>query len=159
MINPLNHTRTPAAVDRYRAEPYAVAADVYAHPMHLGRGGWTWYTGSAGWMYQTAVEAFLGLRAHGATFSVDPCIPSLWAEYSLIWVRHGTRYEIEVTNPDHASRGVAMATLDGVPVDPAAIPFREDRETHRVVLVMGSQPPPDIPPRTVAAATESASSP
>ena len=65
MINPINHTRTPEDVERYRVEPYAVAADVYAHPMHVGRGGWTWYTGSAGWMYQAAIEALLGLRRAG----------------------------------------------------------------------------------------------
>ena len=80
MINPVNHTRTPEDVERYRAEPYAVAADVYAHPMHLGRGGWTWYTGSAGWMYQAAIEALLGLRRRGATFSINPCIPARVAE-------------------------------------------------------------------------------
>ena len=72
MLNPINHTRTPESVERYRVEPYAVAADVYAHPMHVGRGGWTWYTGSAGWMYQAAIEGLLGLRRHGATFSRRP---------------------------------------------------------------------------------------
>ena len=66
MINPINHTRTAEGVERYRAEPYVVAADVYAHPMHVGRGGWTWYTGSAGWMYQAAIDGLLGLQRHGA---------------------------------------------------------------------------------------------
>ena len=69
-------------------KPYVVAADVYAHPMHVGRGGWTWYTGSAGWMYQAAIEGLLGLRRHGATFSVDPCIPAMWPTFSIDW-KHG----------------------------------------------------------------------
>src|ERR1051325_9152882 len=101
MMNPINHTRTPEAVDRYRGEPYVVAADVYAHPMHVGRGGGaggpgaagggggggTWCRGSAGWMYRAAVEACLGLRVEGSTFAIDPCIPSVWPEYSLVWQR------------------------------------------------------------------------
>ena len=78
MLNPINHMRTPEDVERYRAEPYAVAADVYAHPMHVGRGGWTWYTGSAGWMYQAAIEALLGLRRAASTFTMNPCIPAMW---------------------------------------------------------------------------------
>ena len=83
LINPINHMRTAEDVERYKVEPYAVAADVYAHPMHVGRGGWTWYTGSAGWMYQAAVHALLGLRRSGATVSIEPCIPTVWPEYSL----------------------------------------------------------------------------
>ena len=67
MLNPINHTRTPEDVERYRVEPYVVAADVYAHPMHVGRGGWTWYTGSAGWMYQAAIDGLLGLQRRGDT--------------------------------------------------------------------------------------------
>src|SRR4029079_16583512 len=78
MINPINHTRTPEDVERYKAEPYVVAADVYAHPMHMGRGGWTWYTGSAGWMYQAAIEGLLGLQRTGSSLAVNPCIPAIW---------------------------------------------------------------------------------
>ena len=83
MLNPINHTRTIEGVERYRAEPYVIAADVYAHPMHVGRGGWTWYTGSAGWMYQAAIGALLGFRMGRESFSVDPCIPTQWSEYTL----------------------------------------------------------------------------
>jgi cyclic beta-1,2-glucan synthetase len=137
MINPINHTRTPEAVERYRTEPYAVAADVYAHPMHVGRGGWTWYTGSAGWMYQAALDAFLGLRLEGgATFSVDPCIPTLWPEYSLVWTRGRTRFHITVKNPHQANRGVASAEIDGVAVNPRKIPLRDDAAEHHVVITL-----------------------
>jgi cyclic beta-1,2-glucan synthetase len=136
MLNPINHTRTIDGVERYRTEPYAVAADVYAHPMHVGRGGWTWYTGSAGWMYQAAIEALLGFRVSRAAFSVDPCIPTQWSGYSLVWMRGRTRYEITVTNPHKTSRGVGSATLDGKPADPAAIPIVDDGKTHRVEIAL-----------------------
>ena len=100
MINPINHARTPEGVERYRVEPYAVAADVYAHPMHVGRGGWTWYTGSAGWMYQAAVGSLLGLRRQGDTFRVDPCIPAMWPAYSLDWQHGGAAITSRCRIPD-----------------------------------------------------------
>jgi len=136
MINPINHTRTLEAVDRYRGEPYAVAADVYAHPMHVGRGGWTWYTGSAGWMYRAAVEECLGLRVEGSTLAINPCIPSVWPAYSLVWQRGRTRYDIRVENPDHACRGVGFAELDGEGVDPMAIPLVDDGRTHVIAITL-----------------------
>src|SRR6185503_4179910 len=92
MVNPINHMRTRDAIEQYRAEPYVVAADVYAHPMHLGRGGWTWYTGSAGWMYQAALEGLLGLRRTGDTFVVAPSIPAMWPEFSIRWKVGTTTY-------------------------------------------------------------------
>jgi cyclic beta-1,2-glucan synthetase len=141
MINPVNHMRTPEDVERYRAEPYVVAADVYAHPMHLGRGGWTWYTGSAGWMYQAAIEALLGLRRQGATFRIEPCIPARWPQYSLEWKPEGTTYRITVLNPDHRCSGIRSAEFDGLPVNPRAIPLLEDRQAHEVVIVLGEEGP------------------
>jgi cyclic beta-1,2-glucan synthetase len=137
MINPANHTRTAADVERYRAEPYVLAGDVYAHPAHAGRGGWTWYTGSAGWMYRAGLESILGLRRRGSTFEMDPCIPSSWSEYEVAWRLGRTRYEIAVSNPDHRCRGIAEATLDGAPADPRAIALVDDGGTHRVKLVLG----------------------
>ena len=137
MVNPINHMRTPAGLEQYRAEPYVVAADVYAHPMHLGRGGWTWYTGSAGWMYRAAIEELLGLRSAGATFSVAPCIPAMWPGFSIRWTVGRTRYHISVANPDHRGCGVRSAELDGVAVDPAAIPIVDDGENHEVVVQLG----------------------
>jgi cyclic beta-1,2-glucan synthetase len=137
MLNPINHTRTAADVEHYRAEPYVVAGDVYAHPAHAGRGGWTWYTGSAGWMYRAGLESILGLRRRGSTFEMDPCIPSSWPEYAIVWSFGQTRYEITVSNPERQCRGVAEAKLDGAPVDPRAIPLVDDGGTHRVRLVVG----------------------
>ncbi len=141
MLNPINHTRTPEAVERYRGEPYAVAADVYAHPMHVGRGGWTWYTGSAGWMYQAAIESLVGLRRRGTTFSVSPSIPAMWPGFSFQWTLGRTRYQIVVTNPERQCRGVRSALVDGVRVDPFAIPIVNDGKVHDVAIVLGAEGP------------------
>ena len=137
MVNPINHMRTPAGLEQYRAEPYVVAADVYAQSMHLGRGGWTWYTGSAGWMYQAAVEGLLGLRRNGATFSIAPSIPAMWPKFSIDWVVGRTSYHISVVNPDHRCRGVRSAELDGAAIDPDAISVLDDGRTHNVVVELG----------------------
>jgi cellobiose phosphorylase len=144
LINPINHMRSPEGVERYRAEPYAVAADVYAHPMHVGRGGWTWYTGSAGWMYQAAVQALLGLQRRGDTISIDPCIPTVWPEYLIEWTIGGTRYRFVVENPQHRSRGVASAELDGATVDASAIPLLTDGGEHEVRIVLGASVRDDL---------------
>jgi cyclic beta-1,2-glucan synthetase len=138
MLNPINHTRTPGDIERYKTEPYVTAGDVYAHHEHAGRGGWSWYTGSAGWMYQVAVEAILGLRRRGDRFAVDPCIPSTWPGFTLDWRFGKATYHIEVSNPRHRSRGVASADLDGTPCDAQDIPLVDDGKTHRVQVRMGS---------------------
>ena len=139
LLNPINHTRSAADVERYKAEPYATAADVYSHPAHIGRAGWTWYTGSAGWMYRAGLESILGLKRHGTSFELDPCIPTAWPEYSIVWRFGRTRYEIAVSNPQHRCRGIAEAELDGNPVDPAAIPLVDDGTTHQVRVVVGER--------------------
>ena len=151
ILNPVNQTRTAAGAERYKAEPYVVAGDVYAHPAHAGRGGWTWYTGSAAWMYRAGLESILGLRRHGSSFEMDPCIPSSWPEYSLVWRFGRTLYEITVSNPERRCRGIADAQLDGLAVDPCAIPLVDDGDTHQVRLVLGSPKP-----RTQTVATQSA---
>ena len=151
LLNPVNHTRNAAAVARYKAEPYVLAGDVYAHPAHAGRAGWTWYTGSAGWMYRAGLESILGLSRRGSTFEMDPCIPSSWPEYSLVWRFGRTRYEIVVKNPERRCRGIAEAELDGAPVDPRSIPLVDDGGTHHVRLVLG-----DPKARTPALANPSA---
>jgi cyclic beta-1,2-glucan synthetase len=139
LLNPINHTRTADGIERYRGEPYVVAADVYAHPMHVGRAGWTWYTGSAGWMYQAAIEGLIGLRRHGSTFSVAPSIPAMWPAFSFEWTLGQTRYRVSVNNPDHRCGGVASATLDGVDVDARVIPIVEDGQLHTVDIVLGQE--------------------
>jgi cyclic beta-1,2-glucan synthetase len=137
MLNPVNHTRIAPEVERYKAEPYVLAGDVFAHPSHAGRAGWTWYTGSAGWMYRAGLESILGLRRRGATFEIDPCIPTAWPAYSIDWRFGATRYVIDVVNPQRRSRGVARALLDGTSVDPCAIPLSDDGGRHEVKVVLG----------------------
>ncbi|MGD0483291.1 MAG: glucoamylase family protein [Gemmatimonadales bacterium] len=139
LLNPINHTRSAADVERYKTEPYATAADVYSHPAHIGRGGWTWYTGAAGWMYRAGLESILGLRRHGASFELDPCIPTVWPRYTITWRFGRTAYEISVTNPERRCRGIAEAELDGNPVDPGAIPLVDDGATHHVRVVVGGR--------------------
>jgi cyclic beta-1,2-glucan synthetase len=137
MLNPVNHARTPAGVERYKAEPYVVAGDVYAHAAHAGRGGWTWYTGSAGWLYRAGLESILGLSRHGETFLVDPCIPASWAGFEVSWRYGSSLYEIVVDNPQRRCRGVRSVELDGARVDALAVPLADDGGTHRLRVVLG----------------------
>jgi cyclic beta-1,2-glucan synthetase len=137
MLNPINHTRTPADVARYRTEPYVLDGDVYARPPHDGRGGWSWYTGSAGWLYRAGLESILGLRRSGDTFTLDPCIPSSWDQFSITWTNGRTTYEIRVSNLQRVWKGVTSAKLDGQAVDPRAIPLTDDSKQHLVELTMG----------------------
>jgi cyclic beta-1,2-glucan synthetase len=142
MLNPINQTRSPGDVERYMAEPYVLAGDVLAHPSHAGRAGWTWYTGSAGWMYRAGLECILGLRRRGQTFEIDPCIPQAWPRYSIAWTLGTTVYAIDVVNPERRSSGVARAVLDGAQVDPSAIPIAQDGRRHELQVVLGERDPP-----------------
>ena len=114
MLNPINRTASRAGVQRYKVEPYVVAGDVYAEAPHAGRGGWTWYTGSAGWLYRAGLEWILGFRLRGATLSIDPCIPRSWPSYSIFFPLSLGTYKINVENPGGVSRGVTRAELDGI---------------------------------------------
>jgi cyclic beta-1,2-glucan synthetase len=138
MVNPANHTRTAADVQRYRGEPYVLAGDVLADPAHAGQAGWTWYTGSAGWLYRAGLESILGFSRRGATFAVDPCIPAAWPAYSIAWRFGASCYAIEVVNPDRLSRGVVSAVLDGASVDPGAVPLSDDRSRHHLKITLGN---------------------
>jgi len=141
ILNPVNQASTRAGVHRYKVEPYVSAGDVYAEPPHTGRGGWTWYTGSAGWMYRAGVEWILGFRLRGDVLRLDPCIPRDWPGFSMTFRYHSARYEIEVVSPGGEMRGVAEATLDGASVHTddrgARIPLADDGRTHRVGVRLG----------------------
>jgi len=139
ILNPINHAGTRAGVYRYKVEPYVAAADVYAEPPHVGRGGWTWYTGSAGWMYRAAVEWILGFRFRGAALHLDPCIPRSWPGYAISFRYHSSRYELEVSNPHGATRGVSKILLDGRehPKEVRAIPLADDGATHKIEVTLG----------------------
>ncbi|HKT79173.1 MAG TPA: protein ndvB, partial [Vicinamibacterales bacterium] len=139
MLNPINHSRTLADAERYKTEPYVVAADVYARAPHDGRGGWTWYTGSAGWMYRAGLESILGLHRLGSTFSLEPCIPASWPGFEITWRFGSTRYEISLENAAHRSRGRMVARLDGEEVDASAIPLVDDGRVHRVEFTLAER--------------------
>jgi len=139
ILNPINRTSTRAGVHRYKGEPYVAAADVYAEYPHVGRGGWTWYTGSAGWMYRAGLEWLLGFRLRGAVLHLDPCIPRAWPRFEIAFRYHASRYEITVENPRGVTRGLSTVEVDGVAVaSPAAgIPLVGDGATRRVRVVLG----------------------
>jgi cyclic beta-1,2-glucan synthetase len=139
LLNPINHARTPAEVERYKVEPYVIAADVYSTPPHVGRGGWTWYTGSAGWMQRAGAENIIGLQMQGGHFRLDPCIPKAWPSFRITLRHRSARYEILVENPDHVSSGIASAHVDGIAVDhlPLRLPLVDDGATHQVLVKLG----------------------
>jgi cyclic beta-1,2-glucan synthetase len=113
LLNPVNHASTRAAIYRYKVEPYVICADVYSAPDHVGRGGWTWYTGSAGWMYRAGIESILGINLRGKTLTIDPCIPRAWGGFELTFKHGSSRYRIEIKNRRGARKGLIHATLDG----------------------------------------------
>jgi cyclic beta-1,2-glucan glucanotransferase len=142
LINPINRTNTRSDVHRYKVEPYVVAADVYSVPPHVGRGGWTWYTGSAGWMYRAGLEGILGFRVQGASLLLTPCIPENWPHFEIVFKYRSARYQILVDNSARIGRGIAHAELNGERLpcgSQTRIPLVDDGNTHTVRLVLGAQ--------------------
>jgi len=137
LINPIYHAATPAEVELYKVEPYVVSGDVYGAPSHTGRGGWTWYTGSAGWLYRVAVEAILGLRPAGDTLHFEPCVPEGWPGYEVTYRHRSATYRIRVENPAGTGRGIGSVTLDGQAVSSGAVPLEDDGRTHEVRVLLG----------------------
>jgi cyclic beta-1,2-glucan synthetase len=138
MLNPISHTGTPRGVQQYRVEPYVVAGDVYSETPHVGRGGWTWYTGSAGWLYRAGIEWLLGFRLKGARLVLEPCIPTNWKGFAIAFRHRSARYDIVVENPRGVSRGIEVLELDGAPLhDRTGIALADDGKTHRVRAVLG----------------------
>ncbi len=139
ILNPIHHANTRTSVHRYKVEPYVVAADVYGQPPHVGRGGWTWYTGSAAWMYRAGLEWILGFRQRGASLLVDPCVPKAWRGFEIAFRHRSARYEITVENPRGVSRGVVRVEIDGETQagNEARIPLVDDGATHRVRVILG----------------------
>jgi cyclic beta-1,2-glucan synthetase len=148
MLNPINHSLTPAELHRYKVEPYVVAADIYSRPPNVGRGGWTWYTGAAGWMQQAGLEHLLGVRIRGGMLEIDPCIPDHWPGFAVTLRHGGCRYEISVTNPHGVCRGIAAATVDGASCLPASaatpqrIPLRPGAAACTIHIILGSPQSP-----------------
>jgi cellobiose phosphorylase len=135
MINPLHHASSPEGIATYKVEPYVVAADVYALSPHTGRGGWTWYTGSAGWMYRLIVESLLGLRLEKDKLCFTPCLPADWKTFKMHYRYRETVYHIAVLQT-HTRNGETRVTVDGVLQHDQAITLIDDRKEHSVEVVI-----------------------
>jgi cyclic beta-1,2-glucan synthetase len=138
VLSPIHHASNPADVEVYKVEPYAVAADIYSEAPHVGRGGWTWYTGAAAWLYRLGLESILGFQKRGAALRIDPCIPRGWTGFEIAY-RHGDAlYRIAVENPKGVCRGVSRLSLDGTPLQgEALVPLIDDAREHQVQVVLG----------------------
>ncbi len=138
MLSPIHHANSRADIHRYKTEPYAVAADVYSQPPHVGRGGWTWYTGAAGWLYRAGVEWILGFRRRDSCLHIDPCIPRGWKGFTITYRQGATVHRIKVTNPNGVCRGVSAIVLDGKPLGVGEpVPLTDDGGEHAVQVVLG----------------------
>jgi cyclic beta-1,2-glucan synthetase len=142
LLNPITHASDRASADRYRVEPYVVAGDVYAEAGHVGRGGWTWYTGSAGWMYRAGLEWLLGFRLRGDTLLIDPCIPRSWPRFEIAFRYRSARYTLVVENPQGLSRAVSSVTVDGADLSVGGpLKLADDGATHSIRVVLGQSRP------------------
>jgi cyclic beta-1,2-glucan synthetase len=137
LLNPILHARTPAEVEHYRVEPYVMAGDVYSQPPHTGRGGWTWYTGSAGWLYRVVLETILGFQVRGDKLTLNPCIPHNWPGFEITYRYRSATYIIRVENPLGVERGVKELTLDGKRLEGGVVALSDDGQSHEVRVVMG----------------------
>jgi cyclic beta-1,2-glucan synthetase len=139
IMNPINHASTRAGIHRYKVEPYVVCADVYSAVEHIGRGGWTWYTGSAGWMYRTAMEGILGIQLRGRVLTINPCIPRAWTGFEVTYKYATSRYRIAVENPNGVNSGVIRASLDGGEISgaPCEIALVDDGRYHYGLVTLG----------------------
>jgi cellobiose phosphorylase len=136
MLNPINHTRTESEVIRYKVEPYVMAADVYAINPHIGRGGWTWYTGAAGWMFQVGIESILGFNLSDNKLVFEPCIPRNWPGYRIEYRYKSTPYIINILNPQHNVTGVKKVIYDGINIEDKIICLVDDGKEHLVDVIM-----------------------
>ncbi len=137
MVNPIERARDPESVWRFGLEPYAVAADIHNTEGFHGRGGWSWYTGSAGWMYRAWIEEILGLKIRGGRMRIEPVIPGWWDGFQIRYRCGEAVYEIHVENPDHISRGVIRVEMDGLEIPDGEIALARDLVLHKVTVRMG----------------------
>ena len=137
LINPIHHAATPEDVQHYKVEPYVVCADVYGAQPHTGRGGWTWYTGSASWLYRVAIEAILGFQLRGDTFRLEPCIPRGWPGFEFSYRHRSATYRVLVDNSAGRGRGVRSVDLDGQNLPAEIVPLNDDGKSHVVRVRLG----------------------
>ena len=139
LLNPIYQSDSEEKADVYRVEPYVVCADIYSRQPYLRRGGWTWYTGSAAWMYRLGLEAILGLRKIGDSLQIDPVIPPAWDGFEIRYRFGKSVYLIQVQNPDHVARSVRLTIVDGLPQKNSSIALLDDQQEHRVAVTMGNK--------------------
>jgi cyclic beta-1,2-glucan synthetase len=135
IINPVNHGNSADAVALYKAEPYVVAADVYAIAPHTGRGGWSWYTGSAGWLYRLMTESLLGISRQGVHLHINPCLPNDWTGYAVDYRFGGTLYRIDIIQTLEKNGKVV---LDGVELEDEKIPLVDDGRERKVEVYVSA---------------------
>jgi cyclic beta-1,2-glucan synthetase len=137
MLNPINRGSQPEAMERYKVEPYVMSADIYGAAPHTGRGGWTWYTGAAGWMYRLSVETLLGLQLEGDHLRIAPCVPDDWESYKIHYRYRDTSYHIEINCPGEKSNHATRITMDGTVMNETGlIPLQDDRQDHHVEVML-----------------------
>ncbi|HEY2963409.1 MAG TPA: glucoamylase family protein [Pyrinomonadaceae bacterium] len=141
LLNPVNHSSTRAGLHKYKVEPYTAVGDVYAVPPHTGRGGWTWYTGSAGWMYRAGLESILGFKLESNRLQIDPCVPRWWRDFDITYRRGRAVYRIKVENPLGVSRGVITVEVDGATQSSPVIELTDEEKTYNVRIMMGEPVP------------------
>jgi cyclic beta-1,2-glucan synthetase len=139
LLNPIHHAATAEQVARYRVEPYVLAGDVYGAAPHVGRGGWTWYTGSAAWLYRVALETILGLEVEGHRLRLDPCIPASWGSFHIRYRYRSATYLIRVDNQHGVEHGVTTLVVDGQARPDGWVELVDDSRQHEVHVVMGAQ--------------------
>jgi cyclic beta-1,2-glucan synthetase len=139
LLNPINHASNRTGVYRYKVEPYVAAADVYAEYPHSGRGGWTWYTGSAGWMLRINLEWILGFRVMEGRLHFNPCIPREWRKYGIRFMKGTSAYSLEVVNPNGKNMGIIQCEVDGIVMDPVpdSLALNEDGKDHHFKFTLG----------------------
>ena len=134
MINPINRTSSEDKITKYKTEPYVIAADVYAEPKHKGQGGWTWYTGSAGWMYQLIIHSFIGLKREGNTLRFTPCLPEEWKTFEVHYRHISTMYYIVITQK--GGTDTMMVVADGVKQESNSITLTDDEAEHNIQIIL-----------------------
>ncbi len=136
MINPIEHSRTKEAAQKYKVEPYVIAADIYGQGNLAGRGGWTWYTGSGSWMYEAGIKYLLGLRIQKGILTLKPCIPSDWKEYSFRYQYGNTIYHVVVKNPNGQNTGIRKFVVDGQEVEEKQLQLTKNGGVHHIEVEM-----------------------
>jgi cellobiose phosphorylase len=137
LLNPINLTSNYREYSRYKVEPYVLAADVYSTYPHIGRGGWSWYTGAAGWMHRAGLESILGFQKNGDSIVIDPCIPGHWKEYEISYRYKSSNYHIIIKNPKCKTKGVVQLSIDGIPLEGNVLPLKDDWTLHQVEIILG----------------------